>query len=156
MRNLLTMMAVSLAVSAKSLRHNEAIIRQEDDDYQYYMAIPADRRIKVMNGWGYSPKQAERLLKRLESARSRASQQYRLRTHVNRSEARAVHLARMFIKGVPYKMVEEVRYSEPRWDRVMELVSLVSKPIVKAPSENKTPNEANEEFIRFNNWRMGN
>jgi hypothetical protein len=123
---------------------------------QSMSTIPDDRRIKVLMGSVYSEEQVKRLLKRLSSARQRADQEHRNRTHLCRKEARAVHLARMYIKGTPYKMVEEVSYSDPNWDRVEELVSMVTIPLIPMPPETQTPNQNHQAYTRFNNWRMGN
>lgn len=156
MKSILKMMAVSLAGIARQSKVNEASLREDAEEYEYCMGIPADRRVKVLMGGYYTEEQTLRLLKRLSSARSRANQEHRSRTHLCRKEARAVHLARMYLKGTPYKLVEEKRYSEPNWDRIEELVGMVSVPLIPAPKENSTPNDNNLIYTSFYNWRMGN
>lgn len=156
MKSVLTMMAIGLTLASREARRNESVLRYDAEDYDSMMAIPADRRVKVLMGDSYSEAQIERLLKRLESARSRANQEHRNRTHLVRKEARSVHLARMYMKGTPYKYVEDFCHTPPNWERVMELIGMVSVPLVKAPAENKTPNASNIAFRNFDNWRMGN
>lgn len=156
MKSILKMMAVSLSGMARQSKVNESSLREDAAEYDYCMSIPADRRMKVLCGVDYTEAQTERLLKRLSSACQRANQEHRSRTHLCRKEARAVHLARMYLKGTPYKLVEEVRYSEPNWDRVEELVSFVLIPLDPAPKENKTPNDNNLAYTSFQNWRRGN
>lgn len=39
-----------------------------------------------------------------------------------RREARATHLARMFLKGVDYLAVEQKCYEQPNWDKVFKMV----------------------------------
>lgn len=156
MKSVLKMMAVSLASVARQSKVNEASLREDANDYDYYMSIPADRRVKVLMCPDFSEKQVDRMLSRLESARSRANREHRNRTHLCRKEARAVHLARMYLRGMPYKMVEEFTYSDPNWDRVIELVGMSSIPLIEAPKENKSPNDNNLAYLAFNNWRMGN
>lgn len=43
------------------------------------------------------------------------------RVHIVRKAARATHLARMFLKDMPYKRVEEKCYEEPDWDMVLSI-----------------------------------
>jgi hypothetical protein len=49
-------------------------------------------------------------------------QMYCHRIHVVRSEARITHLAYGFLRGRTLAQIESIRYTEPNWDRVVELI----------------------------------
>lgn len=57
-------------------------------------------------------------------ARSTFNSLHHHRRAAVRPEARATHVAAMFLKGVPYSRVEdpETRHTEPKWDRVEAIV----------------------------------
>lgn len=154
----LRLMALALSQAAMQTRAHEIDLRGEARTYADVMAIPEKVRLNViMNKLGCDEAQATRFIDKLSKAHSKADNQCRQRTHFSRKEARSVHLARMFLKGTPYRMVENISHTAPNWSRVMELVSLASDvKLVKAPKENKTPNESNIAWNDFNNWARGN
>lgn len=55
---------------------------------------------------------------RLLATTSRYDRQHR------KTEARAIHLARMFLKGTPLHKVERIAYTHPQWERVRNLICL--------------------------------
>ena len=137
----LNVMALGLAANARISRKEEIKALQNAREFDTAMKIPPEVRIRVLTSRGMTDAQVKRLLERLEGSRARAMNIHRDRTHLVRKEARCVHLARMYLKGTPYKKVEEVFYSGPDWDRVKELVCMVT---------------GGEHEPELRNWKMAN
>lgn len=108
---------IELKIKAKSLAAESQIIRQEE--YKLTLTV-INARLALLTG-EYTPEQIERLQKRIDAARFKRSKIRDHRTDQVRSEARHTHLARAFLKGIPYDQVERwVWYGKgfPNFDRV--------------------------------------
>jgi hypothetical protein len=122
---------VSIISTAKSLAGKLIGSTSKEPDRQpekVFVPHPIELKIK-----GYTLAQEARIIKRYEKSLLRASRRHpelaakreSLRCHnylVVRPEARATYLAYGFIRGLSYKTIEPLRYTDPLWDRVEAMV----------------------------------
>lgn len=102
-------MSIELKIKAKHLGAEARIIKHEE--------MKLKRRIL----------RAEAKQKAASILRNKRTDIADHRKGVLREEARATHLARAFIKGTPYKVVENHSYEAPNIARVVKLVEKYSK-----------------------------
>lgn len=134
-------LSIGMYVRARSEKVRENYDRTGAKDFAKISRIPTEKRLALlMKKNNMSEVQIERSLKVYARAAQRADQKYRYRTHDLRKTARAVHLARMYIKGVPYKVVEDKAKTQPDWVLVAHF-SMIGRPL---------------DLTAFENWKMAN
>lgn len=123
-------MSIELKIKQKSLAAEARIIRDEEErlsDAAYLnLMLTPQRASKIAD-----PDEMEKYLKRAEQGRQRLlSRKNRIAAHRRndlRHESRLTHLARGFIKGLPYEAMEGLvrpnnHLNEFAWDRIEKMV----------------------------------
>lgn len=117
-------MSIELKIKTKHLSSESKIIRKEE--------LKLKKQIRSTNKYAKDGEFTEEQMKVFrQKARDRISQLQNIQTHrVNklRGEARCTHLAYGFVKGVPYRAMEdkETTKSEPNWSNVQRMVERYS------------------------------
>lgn len=117
-------MSIELKVKAMSLAAEAVIIRRQQRKLERARHTAAARKMAAMFGNGAEAEviQSEDLAKYLNGNDPQwMSLQHHRRVDV-RQASRATHLARMFIKGVPYRAVEYACHDRPDWGAVEKMV----------------------------------
>jgi len=158
----LKLIAIGAMAKSLRLRVKENRAREKETDLAQFERIPEDRQYDMVakqmaaRGLKATPEAVQRVIQGLKKAKGRSRYPRHERTHVVRKTARHVHLARMFLKGVPYKVVESKTYTRPYWDQVALFAALGGAPLNHWKPEGETGIQRPQGFQQFDNWMKGN
>ncbi len=119
---------IDMKVLAKAHADTARFLREERDTQKCFREAAKLERVDVSGEPGYEfDDEAEKAkaIKRAERRIERANNGWRAacyRRTLNRNESRHLHLARMFLAGVPLEKVEAVSYEKPVMAKVLAVV----------------------------------
>lgn len=83
-----------------------------------------------------TPEQRDRILKQWAASKRQVHRLHFVRTGEVRKAARTTHLARMFLKGTPYRAVERLSHTKPNWLSIIALVEAYGGPVRSRTGDN--------------------
>lgn len=120
-------MSIELKIKEKSLAAEARIIRAEEMKCRMTARKLLAKTASLPEGPRPTTEQIEKWQRIAQQRRNIRVSLHEHRIHKVRTITRATHLARGFLKGTPYKAMEQKAYSKPNWDAVEKMIKSYGK-----------------------------
>lgn len=155
---------LQLKIKHLSIADEARLIRRHENSMRKHRKVENPEWLKALNEQIQIQPDSDLAMKNLKGIREylyipnrrhhpdeRASLQ--IHRHELREELRAIHLARGYLKGMPYRVMEQIAFDSPKWHRVWYHVVKFSKieDSVKARQEFATWADAGVPLVTKHN-----